>query len=93
MVRYTPMVTTGNAISTADSTAKNQETIVTGKVCGCAKLNLRNEPSTDSEILCELDFQEELVIDEDNSTEEFFKVCTATGVEGFCMRQFITGEL
>jgi hypothetical protein len=29
------------------------------------------------------------MIDEKESTEEFYKVCTAAGIEGFCMKKFI----
>jgi len=58
-------------------------------VTNCKKLNLREEPKKDSAIVCEVDYQTELMIDENESTEEFYKVCTAAGIEGFCMRKFI----
>lgn len=66
------------------------KTTVTGIVTGCARLNVRNDPSTTARILCALNESTEVMIDEDNSTEDFYKVCTATGVEGYCMKDFIT---
>jgi hypothetical protein len=32
----------------------------------------------------------EVAINKEESTAEFYKVCTASGVEGFCMKKFIT---
>jgi hypothetical protein len=66
------------------------KTMVTGIVTGCARLNVRNDPSTTARILCALNESTEVMIDEDDSTEDFYKVCTATGVEGYCMKDFIT---
>jgi len=40
-------------------------------------------------LFCEVDYQTELMIDENESTEEFYKVFTIAGIEGFCMKKFI----
>lgn len=56
----------------------------------CRKLNVRAEPSTDAEVVCVISEGTELLIDEAESTDEFYKICTAAGVEGYCMRKFIT---
>lgn len=63
---------------------------VTGKVVDCERLNVRKDPSTTAPVLCKLNESTEVIVDEDNSTEDFYKVCTATGVEGYCMKDFIT---
>lgn len=60
-----------------------------GFVTDCKKLNIREEPSKDSPIVCEVVCQSELMIDEAESTEDFYKVYTAAGIEGFCMKKFI----
>ena len=60
-----------------------------GIVNDCVKLNVREEPNKESAIVCELALQTEVMVDQNDSTEDFYKVCTAAGIEGFCMKQFI----
>lgn len=61
----------------------------TGMVTDCAKLNVRKNPNTNSEVLCVIEAASKVVIDEENSTGGFYKVCTESGVEGYCMKKFI----
>ena len=71
--------------------APKKETKV-GIVANCEKLNLRRSPLKDSDganIITELLPGVAVVIDEDESTPNFYKVTTETGLEGYCMRQFI----
>lgn len=67
----------------------NQD-IKIGIVTGCKRLNVREEPKTDASVICEVKFQTELMIDENESNDEFYKIFTASGIEGFCMKKFIT---
>lgn len=63
-----------------------------GIVANCEKLNLRRSPLKDSDganIITELLPGVAVVIDEDESTSNFYKVITEDGLEGYCMRQFI----
>lgn len=63
-----------------------------GIVANCEKLNLRKSPLKDSDganIITELLPGVAVVIDEDESTPNFYKVTTETGLEGYCMKQFI----
>ena len=63
-----------------------------GIVANCEKLNLRRSPLKDSDganIITELLPGVAVVIDEDESTPNFYKVTTETGLEGYCMKQFI----
>ena len=69
--------------------SQNFEDVKIGFVTNCKKLNVREKPRTDATIICEVDYQTEVMIDEKESTEEFYKVYTAAGVEGFCMKKFI----
>jgi hypothetical protein len=48
------------------------------------------KPTVEAPVVCEIVCQTELMIDENESTEEFYKVFTAAGIEGFCMKKFIT---
>ena len=69
---------------------KSNEEVKIGVVTNCNKLNVREEPSLEAGIICEVDSQTELMIDERESTDEFYKVFTASGLEGFCMKKFIS---
>lgn len=77
----------------SDENAIPEEEIVESKigtVDGCARLNVRKEPSIEAKVVAIIKRRDEVEIIEEESTEEFYKVCTTTGVEGFCMRKFIT---
>lgn len=65
---------------------------VIGVVSGCAKLRVRKAANTDADVVCEIDAGSEVEIDEAKSTFGFYKVCTAAGFEGFCMKKFITKQ-
>lgn len=62
---------------------------ISGVVTDCLKLNIRKEPSANSGIVCAIDCLTEVTIDEKESTDEFYKICTVSGIEGFCMKKFI----
>ena len=70
-----------------DETAKPEP--IEGTV-GCAKLNVRSDATIDSEPVGIINRDSKVFIYEDESTEEFYKVCTATGLEGYCMKKFIS---
>lgn len=63
---------------------------VTGVVTDCRRLNVRMEPNTKAEVVTVIDAATELMIDEEHSTDEFYKVSTAAGVEGYCMKKYVT---
>lgn len=63
---------------------------VVGIVTGCRLLNIRTKPDADSHVICRETALSELIIDESKSTEDWFSVCTVNGIEGFCMKQFVT---
>lgn len=66
------------------------EEIKIGLVSNCKKLNVREKPTVEAPVVCEIVCRTELMIDESESTDEFYKVFTASGLEGFCMKKFIT---
>lgn len=66
---------------------------ITGFVTNCSKLNVRVEPSIDADVVCVLNSATEVEIDLDNSTDEWFSICTAAGIDGYCMRKFINAKL
>ena len=85
------MVTEVNAIvETIPETEPEPAVELTmGRVYGCKKLNVRKLPAQDAKILCELIERSEVMIDEKASTALFYKVCTESGVEGYCVKKFV----
>lgn len=60
-----------------------------GTVIGCEKLRVRPTPDTDQEEISLIDNGSTVKISLEDSTEEFYKVRTDDGVEGYCMKSFI----
>lgn len=69
---------------------KPEQKPLTGNVSGCAKLNVRKEPNKDAEVLAVINEGSEVIINKVKSTMDFYAVCTAAGIEGYCMKKFIT---
>ena len=66
---------------------------VKGIVTNCARLNVRAYPSIDADVVCVLDVMSELEINTEKSTYDWLCVCTATGVDGYCMKKFVDADL
>lgn len=73
--------------------SKPQPVNVTGTVVNCAKLNVRVKADVASNVVCILDAASEIEINVAKSTKDWVSVCTATGIEGYCMRKFINADL
>lgn len=71
-----------------DETKK--EDFVIGLITDCKKLNIRKEPNVKSEVLCVIDYNSEVIVDDKLSTSDFYAICTSSGIEGFCVRKFVT---
>ena len=91
VVEETPV--TAVVEETVEVVAQPEPKIVTGVVVNCTKLNVRVNPSTTADIVCVLDANSEVKINVAKSNDEWFGVCTATGVEGYCMRKFVKASL
>lgn len=63
---------------------------VSGIVTDCLKLNVRERPHPNATILDIIPAATELIIDEEGSVNDFFKICTPAGLEGYCMKKFVT---
>lgn len=64
---------------------------VLGFVSGCEKLNMRKEPNKESDVLIILNKNTEVQVNmTESTTEDFYKVYGPNGVEGYCMKQFIS---
>lgn len=59
-------------------------------IVNCLRLHILSEPILDSEVVCKVRYLTEVAIDHDKSTEDFYKVHTAVGAEGFCQKDLVT---
>ena len=62
---------------------------IIGVVSGCSRLNVREAADADADIIGIIEEGSEVEIDKSKSTADFYKVYTAAGFEGFCMKKFI----
>lgn len=67
----------------------NEEQNCFGVVFNCARLNVRETPEKNGNIITVLKASDELVIDLNKSTEEWYAVCNAVGIEGFCLKKYV----
>lgn len=77
---------------TPDTSAEEIESVVYGYVTDCLKLNIRTKPVVGAEILCVVEVGDELLIDLEKSTDDWYSVTTNVGAEGFCMKKYVTVE-
>ena len=61
-----------------------------GVVTDCLKLNVRKEPNSEAEVISQITAATKLVVYENESTDKFYKICTYSGIEGYCMKKFIS---
>ena len=68
---------------------EDSKPVIYGTVTNCVKLNVRKKATVNSDVIAQLVLNDKVEIDEAKSTKEFYKVTTAAGVVGYCMKQFI----
>lgn len=78
---------------TVEPTQETEPQPVTGTIANCTKLNIRVKPAATATVACVLNAGTKLEIDVDKSTSEWLKVSTDSGVDGYCMRQFVESNL
>ena len=65
--------------------------VLKGKVVNCDLLRVRKEPSLEAEELTRVSKDSELVIISSfNESDTFYKIMTPDGIEGYCMKDFIS---
>jgi polyhydroxyalkanoate synthesis regulator phasin len=64
-------------------------TIKEGIVGGCTKLNVRSEANTNSNVVCVLDADTKVIVYPDESNDDFYKIKTTDGLDGYCKADFI----
>lgn len=102
-VDATPVVENEEAVETTEEIVSEpiEETVetecnnaevdtTTGIVTDCKMLNIRKIPSKDSDPVCTVDAGEFLTVNLNDSTAAWYSVRTSAGVEGFCMKKFVS---
>lgn len=86
----TPAVTpeVSNVPETATTTNTEPE-VKNGIVSNCVKLNVREKPVAGSRVVTIIDVNTKLTVTTDESFGIFYKVCTASGVEGYCVKDYV----
>lgn len=79
-------------VQSEPETETESETVI-GTVFGCSKLNVRATPDLFAEVVCIVSAGDEVIIDPDKSYNDWLCVCTATGVDGYCMRKYVNASL
>lgn len=79
--------------NTEEQTTVEQEQVTAtvmqkGFVNGCIKLNVRTNPTIDSEVVEIINESDEVTIKD--AVDEWYSVTTKDGNEGYCMSKFIT---
>lgn len=64
-----------------------------GVVTDCDWASVYVYPKIGSEIICRIPSLTEVEIDEDESTEKFYKIFTETSIEGYCAKKYIAVPL
>ena len=73
-------------VPSIDNNVENNEII--GKVSGFENLYVRKEASKDSEPVGIVTDKDDISIDVARSTDDFYKVITSNGLEGYCVKEF-----
>lgn len=74
-------------VPSIENNVENNEVI--GKISGFKKLYVRKEASKDSEPVGIVTDKDDLSIDVARSTDDFYKVITSNGLEGYCVKEFV----
>jgi len=61
-----------------------------GVVANCSHLSVLENPKDPTSIVTILQRGSEVLIDPAASTDLFYKICSAAGAEGYCLKEFIT---
>lgn len=76
---------TVNSVEVEDNTLQS---VVIGKLDGCEKLNVRQEASKESDVVIVVTKEDELILDLEKSTEDFYSV-TVKEFNGYVMKKFV----
>lgn len=92
---YTVNETENDTVNETENSVENEaleDIRVMGEVVGCEMLKVRETGYLDGSVICTIPKGTKVLVYEKESTLEFYKVCTESGAEGFCMKKYILLE-
>lgn len=66
---------------------KNEDTSI--GIVNFVGIDVYSEPNEDSDVICKIGYMGEVIVDLENSTANFYKICSVIGAEGFCKKEYI----
>ena len=86
------VVVNDSVVNDIETTVEESQAAVfkLGVVSNCQRLNVREEPKANAKVVCVIEVDDEVEVDKQNSTDDFYKVVTADGTDGYCMKKYIT---
>lgn len=75
---------------TVEEQIEETKEVIIGVVTGCNKLNVRKSPSPKADKVATVEVDSKLMIDKDESTAEYYKVYTESGIDGYCVKEYVT---
>lgn len=87
-----PVTETEEEIGATTDPVEEEDPYIEGKVFDCSRLNVREHPSMNAIVLCEIPVDSAVRIDTRFVDEEnqWYKIVNASGVEGYCMQDYIS---
>lgn len=76
--------------SIEETTESVEPSAVFGVVTECGKLRVRSTPEIADNVLTEIILASKVLVYLKESTDEFYKITTEAGIEGYCMKQYIS---
>ena len=76
---------------TTDEAVKDDDIVLdaTGVVVDCTRLNIRTLPGVNGHVICTIAAGERLTVHLNKMFENWYRVTTANGISGFCMKKYI----
>ena len=71
------------------SAETNDLDVLVGVVVNCMNAYIFEHPDVNSNVVAEVRALSNVLIDENGSTDDFYKIYTATSMEGYCPKKFI----
>lgn len=81
-----------NRLDIISEEESNNLTEKVGHVSECIKLNVRSAPSFSAEVITTIPFMTQVVVEEVNPYSDWYKIITAAGIEGYCIKKYILLE-
>lgn len=67
----------------------NETKSAVGIVNGCVTLNVRSAPNVKAKVITTVNEGDKLEVDETGVHGDFYKVYTAAGISGYCMKKYV----